>query len=121
MWAEERGREVCGDSPHAGDGSDAAGFIHTSPLCHGGSSARHAVSLVTTHALKVIGIFGLCISTRPKDCLQTHLRCLFLEKKGAQPASRLWEEVFFQRVMEDKNLDVSLVLLFKFKYTLHVF
>lgn len=80
------------DSPHSREGSNADGFIQRSPVCYGGSSACHKVSFFTQcdtiHALKVTGIFGLCVSTRPKDYVQTHPCCLFPERRhsSCQPS-----------------------------------
>lgn len=93
--------EVCGDSPHAGEGSDAAGFSH------GGSSAHRKVSFFTqrdtTCAPEVTRIYLLRISTRPKDYVQTHPRCFFFTEKVLDMTAVFGKSLLLQRVIEDEN------------------
>lgn len=48
----------------------------------------------TIHALKVTGIFGLCISTRPKDYGQIHSRGLFSGRRRSACQPSLGKDLF---------------------------
>lgn len=98
---------VVGASPHAGEGSNAAGFIHRPALGHRGFSAHHKVSFFTqfdtSHTPKATDIFG-CVSAPGQKIMCKLTHAAYFWREGSQPASCLWEEAFLQRMMDDENL-----------------
>lgn len=94
-------------SPHAGEGSNAAGFIHRPALGHRGFSAHHNVSFFTqfdtSHTPKATDIFG-CVSAPGQKIMCKLTHTAYFWREGSQPASCLWKEVFLQRMMDDEIL-----------------
>lgn len=65
---------------------------------------------------------SLGYSSAPGQKIMCKLTCIaYFQREGAQPASRLWEEVLLQRVMGDVYLGWRSGSLFKLKHTLNVF